>query len=86
MLGFFATAPGIISVILLILLILSSKLPQRESPAGLDTRTVMQVILSLGVAAAGLYVILAGNYEPDSEKWAGGVIGTVLGYWLPNPR
>lgn len=50
MIGYFGTLPGIASVILLVLLILS------------------------------------GSYAADTEKWAGGVIGTVLGYWLPNPR
>jgi len=33
-------------------------------------------------AGAGLYVILSQAYEDDIEKWAIGIVGTAVGFWL----
>jgi hypothetical protein len=46
-------------------------------------RVTMQVILSLIVLAAALYVILSKKYEDAAQKWAYGAIGMILGFWLP---
>jgi uncharacterized membrane protein YjjP (DUF1212 family) len=46
------------------------------------TRAIMQVIVSIAVLAAALYVLLAGGYSETVEKFMTGLIGTVLGYWL----
>jgi hypothetical protein len=42
----------------------------------------MQVVVSLVVLAAGVWVILSGRYAADAQHWASGAIGTVVGYWL----
>jgi hypothetical protein len=40
-------------------------------------------ILLLGTC---LFVVLSAHYRADTEKWAFGVIGTILGFWLPGRR
>jgi hypothetical protein len=45
-------------------------------------KVVGQLVISLMLLAAGLYVILSGKYSAVAEGWAAGAIGTVLGYWL----
>jgi succinate dehydrogenase hydrophobic anchor subunit len=45
-------------------------------------RDTMQIILSLALTAASLYIILSHQYEPKDTHWAYGTIGTVLGFWL----
>ncbi len=46
----------------------------------------MQVIVTLLVLFAGLYVILNPHYAADDKKWAYGIVGTVVGYWLKGTR
>jgi hypothetical protein len=46
-------------------------------------RRVMAVLVSLVILVAGLFVVLSGSYKQDTEKWAFGAIGLVIGYWLP---
>jgi len=45
-------------------------------------RIVMQMLVSLLVLGAGLYIVLSGQFSADGQKWAYGVIGVVVGYWL----
>lgn len=45
-------------------------------------KTIMAPLISLLVIAASLYVILSAKYKADSEKWAFGSIGTIIGFWL----
>ncbi len=45
-------------------------------------KVVGQLVFSLVILIAGLYVILSGKYSAVGEGWAAGAIGTVLGYWL----
>jgi hypothetical protein len=40
------------------------------------------MIVSIAVLAAALYVILSKQYDDSYTKWAFGVIGVVIGYWL----
>ena len=42
----------------------------------------MQVIVSILVLAAGLYVILNQSYGVDDKRWGYGIVGTIVGYWL----
>ena len=42
----------------------------------------MRIIVTLTVLLCALYTIFSKHYEADQQKWAFGVIGTVLGYWL----
>ena len=43
---------------------------------------IVRVVISLLVLGAALFVILSQRYPDDYAKWAFGVIGVVLGYWL----
>lgn len=43
---------------------------------------VARAVVSLVILIAGLYVLLIGNYPDAIVKWAIGVIGLVVGYWL----
>jgi hypothetical protein len=45
-------------------------------------RRRMQVVLSLLLVLAALYLILFREDAGDTQKWAFGTIGTVLGFWL----
>jgi hypothetical protein len=47
---------------------------------------VMQVIISVVVLVAGLYVALSGKYQPAEKNWAFGIIGTIVGFWLKAPH
>jgi hypothetical protein len=65
------------------------RVPAREPGKRLQTaplasvvRTMMQMVVSLLVLGAGLYMILSGQFGGDAQKWAYGVIGVVVGYWL----
>jgi hypothetical protein len=42
----------------------------------------VRVVISAIVLLAALYIILSRKFATDQEKWAFGVIGTILGYWL----
>jgi hypothetical protein len=42
----------------------------------------MKVIVSLFCLAAGIYFLVKSSGNPDLTKWASGLIGTVVGYWL----
>jgi len=45
-------------------------------------RLRMQVVLTLALGGAAIWIILATAYRPDDKTWAYGARGTVLGYWL----
>lgn len=40
------------------------------------------MIVTLLVLVCALWVILSKQYDSEQQKWAFGVIGIVLGYWL----
>lgn len=46
------------------------------------TKLRMQIVVSLAVLAAALFVLLSKNYDEAYIKWAIGTIGIVVGYWL----
>lgn len=46
------------------------------------SRQLVAPIISLLVSIASLVVILSRKYKNESEKWAYGTLGTVLGFWL----
>jgi hypothetical protein len=46
-------------------------------------QSVMQIVISLVILAAALYVLLSREAYPDSQqKWAIGAMGTIMGFWL----
>ena len=86
MADFFLSVPGLIATAGVGALILlrgsGAGARPRVSRDGDRIGSVMQVVISAVVLAAGLWVILSGHYAIDSERWASGAIGTVMGYWL----
>jgi hypothetical protein len=46
------------------------------------SRQLMAMLVSVVVLCAALYVILSNHYGTDTQKWAHGVIGLILGFWL----
>lgn len=45
-------------------------------------RLRLQVVLTLALGGAAIWIICATAYGPDDKTWAYGALGTVLGYWL----
>lgn len=45
-------------------------------------RIFMEIVVSLTVLASALYIILSGNFDEGSQKWAFGAVGSIIGYWL----
>ena len=45
---------------------------------------VMSVVVSLVLLAGALYVVLSGTYDQDTQKWAMGIVGMIVGFWLPS--
>jgi hypothetical protein len=86
MADFFLSLPGLLSMAGVGALILlrsgTGSTRQGATRGRANARLVMQIVISLIVLGAGLWVILSGHYTPDSERWASGAIGTVMGYWL----
>lgn len=78
---FIFSIPGAIAIIGIIVLIILGAGPVFESSS---TREIMQIIITLVILGASLYIILSKKYDADVQKWAYGAIGTVIGYWLPS--
>jgi hypothetical protein len=45
-------------------------------------RLIVQTCMSFALLAAGLYILLSGQFGEDTKKVGSGFIGTVIGYWL----
>lgn len=43
---------------------------------------LMKPAISIAVFFASLFVILSQRYKGETEKWAYGSLGTILGIWL----
>ena len=52
----------------------------KEPPHG---RFYVRLGITLLVLSACLYVVLSDRYPSDTLKWAFGMIGLIIGYWLP---
>ena len=44
--------------------------------------TATQVIVSFATLGAVFYVIVCKQYASNDTKWAYGIVGTVIAYWL----
>jgi hypothetical protein len=42
----------------------------------------MMCLVSVVVLLSSLYVILSGAYDDGTQKWAFGVVGSIMGFWL----
>lgn len=81
---FFTSMPGLTSALgLLALAVLG--LTGAPSGSGVTTSTgeIVQIAITFIVLAAALYIILSKKYPDDTQKWAFGIIGLIVGYWLP---
>jgi hypothetical protein len=47
-----------------------------------STRTIVQILLSVLLAALSLFVILSDRYAGKPRHWAYAAIGVLLGFWL----
>jgi hypothetical protein len=47
-----------------------------------NLRPIMQVVLSIALLAAALYEVLNPSAPAEVQKWATGIIGTLLGFWF----
>jgi hypothetical protein len=58
----------------------------RRSSAGgagkANVTLIMQVIISLALLAAGLFMVLSATSTPQAQHWGYGTLGSVLGFWL----
>lgn len=52
------------------------------APAGVNVKTIMMIVVSILVLGSSLFIILSGQYDSESQKWAFGVVGTIVGFWL----
>ena len=43
----------------------------------------ISVIFSVILLVSAIYIILSLKYDDSVEKWAFGIIGTIIGYWGP---
>ena len=51
--------------------------------SSLTDKVIMPAVITTMVLVAALYVILSKNYDSDTQKWTFGVVGLIVGYWLP---
>lgn len=42
----------------------------------------MQALVTVTALVSSLWIILSGSYPDAHLKWAFGVVGVVIGYWL----
>jgi hypothetical protein len=47
-----------------------------------DIRLYAQIGVSVLVLVFAMIIITSQKFTPDGEKWAYGMIGTIIGYWL----
>jgi hypothetical protein len=58
-----------------------------QIPSKPNNRNIsMQATTTLILLLASLFVILSGQYDPNSQYWAFATVGTILGFWLKGRR
>ena len=45
-------------------------------------RLRIQLVLTLPISAAAIWIIVVAEHAPDDKTWAYGTLAMVLGYWL----
>jgi hypothetical protein len=45
-------------------------------------RVVMQVLVSLALLVAAMYVMMWQGHDTDSQRWASGTLGAIMAFWL----
>jgi hypothetical protein len=41
-----------------------------------------QIVTSVLLSGAALYIVLSREYPPQEKNWAFSTLGTILGFWL----
>ena len=60
-----------------------AKRPKIIKAAAMSAMTLTPITISMLVLLSALYIILFKDAHADpQQKWAFGVVGTILGYWL----
>jgi hypothetical protein len=42
----------------------------------------MQIVVSIALMAAAIYVLLWQSHDIDSQRWASGTLGVIMTFWL----
>ena len=42
----------------------------------------MQILVSIAILGAALFIILSDKFNAQNQHWAFGAAGTIVGYWL----
>ena len=48
----------------------------------MNFRPFMQVVVSVALMGAALYVIVGQPHDADSQRWVSGTLGAIMSYWL----
>jgi hypothetical protein len=43
---------------------------------------LMQYLITVPIEAVALYAVVNPKARPETQKWAFGIIGTLVGFWL----
>lgn len=46
------------------------------------TRKGIQMLLTLALMAAAFFIIVSKRYDLKDKRWAYGIVGMIVGYWL----
>jgi Tfp pilus assembly major pilin PilA len=57
-------------------------LPLKSTPWTSDIPIVMQVVVSLVLLSATLFVVLSKKYDAKDKHWAYATVGLIIGFWL----
>jgi hypothetical protein len=60
----------------------SGSAPGGSDAAGIRTRDLMQVVVTIIFSAAALFAIFSKRFQPAEKNWAYGAVAVILGYWL----
>jgi hypothetical protein len=47
-----------------------------------NSKLLIQFIFSLIILIVSFYMVLSKQYSDETNKWAFGMIGLIIGYWL----
>jgi len=57
-------------------------LPLKPKPWTSDVPIIMQVVVSLVLLSATLFVVLSKKYDAKDKHWAYATVGLIIGFWL----
>lgn len=88
--NYITSLPGVITLAGLLILVIGrlTQLGARPgfppfAPDASPPVLLTQIGITMIVLVASLYIVLADRYPTDTEKWAFGTIGLLIGYWMP---